>query len=203
MELTLTLVRHGTTPGNLSGRFVGSTDMPLASEGMHLALDTRPMLPPVEHLYVSPMLRCRQTAALVWPGIDATLVPDLRESDFGPLEGQLVHEVKDHPMYLRWLQGDVDPEGGIEDCRPRVTEAVRWLAQDALSKGFSDVGVVAHGGVIMGLMSQWGLPARKFIQWLLPNCGGYRVKCQLDPLELRLISPVGQQGKTLYNQEDS
>ena len=59
------LVRHGITEGNKEKRFVGRLDVPLAPEGEAMARETAPLMPPVEHLYVSPMLRCRQTADLL------------------------------------------------------------------------------------------------------------------------------------------
>ena len=75
------LVRHGITQGNKEKRFVGRLDVPLAPEGEAMARETAPLMPEVEHLYVSPMLRCRQTAELLWPGVPRTLVEDLRETD--------------------------------------------------------------------------------------------------------------------------
>ena len=45
---------------------MGRLDVPLAPEGETLARETAP-LPTVEHLYISPMLRCRRTAELLWP----------------------------------------------------------------------------------------------------------------------------------------
>ena len=59
--MELILIRHGTTPGNLEHRFIGVTDHPLAPQGEALARETAPKLPPVEHVYRSPLLRCEQT----------------------------------------------------------------------------------------------------------------------------------------------
>lgn len=58
------LVRHGKTAGNLEGRYIGSrTDEPLCEEGIH-ALEEKVRegtYPPVDLVYASPMIRCRQT----------------------------------------------------------------------------------------------------------------------------------------------
>ena len=86
--MELILIRHGMTPGNLERRFVGSLDQPLAPQGEALARAVAPTLPPVEHLYVSPLTRCQQTAGLLWEGVARTTVPNLRETDFGPYEGK-------------------------------------------------------------------------------------------------------------------
>lgn len=64
------LVRHGKTAGNLEGRYIGSrTDEPLCEEGIH-ALEEKVRegtYPPVDLVYASPMIRCRQTAKILWP----------------------------------------------------------------------------------------------------------------------------------------
>ena len=64
------LVRHGKTAGNLEGRYIGSrTDEPLCEEGIH-ALEEKVregIYPPVDLVYASPMIRCRQTAKILWP----------------------------------------------------------------------------------------------------------------------------------------
>ena len=33
---------------------------------------------------------------------------------------------------------------------------------------------------------------RQYYDWLLPNCGGYRVTLETDPLELLVTGTVGQ-----------
>ena len=95
--MELILIRHGTTQGNLEKRFVGTLDMPLAPQGEELARKVGPTLPRVEHIYRSPLTRCRQTAELLWPGTEMTVIDELRESDFGPFEGKNHEELKDDP----------------------------------------------------------------------------------------------------------
>ena len=58
--MKIIFIRHGPTPGNLARRYIGSTDEPLAPG----ALPGCPA-PAAERVYVSPLLRCRQTAALL------------------------------------------------------------------------------------------------------------------------------------------
>ena len=62
--MTVYLIRHGQTQGNLERRYIGSTDQPLCPQGRE-ALEGREM-PSVDGLYVSPLLRCRQTAAILF-----------------------------------------------------------------------------------------------------------------------------------------
>lgn len=65
--LRLVLLRHGEAEGNRERRFLGLTDAPLTQVGETQAAEAAQKIPAVEHVYVSPLCRCRQTAGLVWP----------------------------------------------------------------------------------------------------------------------------------------
>ena len=195
--MELIVIRHGTTAGNLERRFVGTLDLPLIPQGEALARRVGPTLPAVEHVYRSPMLRCAQTAALLWPGVAETVIPDLRETDFGPFEGKNHEELKDDPVYQAWI----GQKGGPNFAAPPVGEppeeaearAVRGLAavlEDAGRRGLRRAGLVSHGGTIMGILAQYGRPERGYYSWMCPNCGGFRLAVE-DGLLLRLIEPVG------------
>lgn len=49
------------------------------------------------------MLRCRQTAALLFPGVEQRQVPQLRECAFGRFEEKTWEELKDDPLYRAWM----------------------------------------------------------------------------------------------------
>lgn len=185
------LVRHGITQGNKEKRFVGRLDVPLAPEGEELARKTAAQLPPVEHLYVSPMLRCRRTAELLWPEAEQTIVEDLRETDFGPFEGKNHAELKDDPLYRRWLAGEMSVGEPAADCAHRGSRALQWLTEDAEKNGYEHIGVVSHGGLFMGMLTLHGSPARaKFYDWYPQNCGGYRTELVQEPLTLKIVSTI-------------
>ena len=196
--MELILVRHGTTQGNLEKRFVGSLDVPLAPQGEELARRVSPTLPPVEHIYRSPLLRCRQTAELLWPGVEETVIPGLRETDFGPFEGKNYEELKDDPLYRAWIGQEGGPNfasmpvgESTEAVVERVSAALEAIAADAARRGFQRAAVVSHGGALMGLLSKFGRPERDYYQWFCPNCGGYAARLSADPLLLRITGPVG------------
>lgn len=189
------LVRHGITQGNKEKRFVGRLDVPLAPEGEALARETSGRLPPVEHLYISPMLRCKQTAELLWPGVASTTVEDLRETDFGPFEGKNHEELREDPIYQRWLAGEMAVGEPAEDCARRGSRALSFLADDASARGFERIGVVSHGGLLMGMLTRHGAPARPgFYDWYPQNCGGYRAELLREPLTLHILETVGGSG---------
>ncbi|MEG1857888.1 MAG: histidine phosphatase family protein [Pseudoflavonifractor sp.] len=189
--MELILIRHGITPGNLERRFVGRIDQPLAPEGQALARSVASALPQVEHVYRSPMLRCRQTADLLWQGVPQTVIENLHETDFGIYEGKCHAELQDDPVYRRWLAGELTVGEPIENCNARAASALAELAADAAERGWRRAGVVAHGGIFMSMLARFGLPKRDYYDWLLPNCGGFRA--QLDPatLTLRITGRAG------------
>lgn len=193
--MELILIRHGTTPGNLEHRFIGVTDHPLAPEGVTLARETALRLPKVEHVYRSPLLRCKQTAELLWPGTAETVIPELRETDFGCFEGKNHEELKDDPVYIQYINGgDYSklPVGeSPEAAAARAVEGLKKLVADAKERGLSRAGVVAHAGTIMGLLWSCGVPARAgYYDWMCGNCGGYRVAVREEPLVLEELESL-------------
>ena len=82
MHKRIIFIRHGMTPGNLEKRYIGGrTDEELCEQGI---ADIRSRIahriyPTADELYVSPMLRCRQTAQLIYPELTekAVVVEDL------------------------------------------------------------------------------------------------------------------------------
>lgn len=193
--MELIVIRHGTTQGNLERRFIGTLDVPLAPVGEELARKVAPALPPVEHIYRSPLMRCAQTAALLWPGVEMTVVQELRESDFGPFEGKNHQELKDDPLYQAWIgQGDghlnfaAMPVGeSAEQVSARAAEGLRLVSADMVRRGFARAALVSHGGTIMGMLSRFGRPERDYYGWMCPNCGGFRMALDLDTLELTVL----------------
>ncbi len=131
--LELVFIRHGQTAGNLRRNYVGRTDEPLCEEG-RLALQQRKtagVYPVAELLFCSPMLRCQQTAAIIYPQLQAQTVEELRECNFGDFENQNYQDLSNNLAYQRWLNsnGELSFPGG-----PNLPSAVavalsrRWLS---------------------------------------------------------------------------
>ncbi|MBM6869449.1 histidine phosphatase family protein [Pseudoflavonifractor phocaeensis] len=185
------LVRHGATRENLEHRFLGVTDVVLAPQGAAEALNRAAALPPVDHVYVSPLIRCRQTAILLWPKAEMTVIPELRETDFGPFEGKCHAELLDDPLYNQWLACPDDPSlvpmvENVMDCAQRASRALESLSRDAESRGYETVGVVSHGGTLMGMLARHGRPERDYYSWRMDNCGGFVARLDREKLLLHV-----------------
>jgi broad specificity phosphatase PhoE len=88
---TIIIIRHGTTKGIEKGQLQGSTNSPLSSRGRLEAQLTAEALKThsINTCICSPLGRARETAAIICKplGIQPVILEDLREYDFGWLEG--------------------------------------------------------------------------------------------------------------------
>ena len=175
--MTVYLIRHGRTQSNLERRYIGSTDQPLCPEGRAALANLAP--PPADALYVSPLLRCRETAAILYPGMEQRVLPGLRETDFGDFEGHTYEELKDDPAYRAWLDaaGQTAPPGG--ESKAEVRERGRAAFRAAVGEYGPEerLALVVHGGTIMTLLEALE-PGGRFYDWQAPNGGGFR--CRWD-----------------------
>lgn len=85
-------VRHGQTQWNAEDRVCGSTDLPLNDVGFAQAkvLAEKAAEYGIDLILCSPLLRARQTAAVIAErcGTPIVIEPRLREQDFGEAEGK-------------------------------------------------------------------------------------------------------------------
>lgn len=182
--MELLLIRHSLTRGNLLKQYIGSTDQPLAPEGIALAQKAACGMPPVDAVWCSPMLRCLQTAQILFPGQDPRIIPDLRECNFGDFEEKTWAQLKDNPIYRRWIDGEegVVPPNGEDRAafQRRGQSAVLQVIREAGPVGRA--AVVTHGGVIMAAMEAYARPKKGLYDWQVSNCGGFLVNVEETPV---------------------
>lgn len=166
------LIRHGRTPLNEEGRYQGKLDTGLSEEGQR-ALRRADVSP--ARVYVSPALRARQTADILFPDADQVVAEDLREMDFGAFDGRGWWEMENDADYRSWVDGGCLGQcPGGEDrasCSARVCAAfARILDENLRDCRTDDLFIVAHGGTQMAVLEEWGRPARDYYAWQTP-CG--------------------------------
>ena len=166
------LIRHGMTAGNAVRRYVGVTDEPLCPAG-RAAAEKKPKDFTLDRVYVSPLRRARETAAILFPNAEQIVVNDLHEMDFGVFEGRSADEMKDDPAYRAWVddlcRGACPGGESQETFHARVKDAF----VETMQKTRADATVVAHGGVIMSILYQLAEPKKDFYEWAAPNLGGF------------------------------
>ena len=211
----LFLFRHGYTRYNQEKRYQGKMDLPLTAEEMERITPyqfesvsgTGNTLVPEkrsvhareagcspetgkvpETVYVSPALRARQTADLLFPGMPQAVVPGFREMDFGVFEGRSAEEMAEDPQYRSWVDSlceDPVPGGeSLQEFISRVAQQFESLAARVMEEGRDRLLIVAHGGTQMAVMSRFGRTKRPYWSW--QSAPG-------DALRARVICSAGQE----------
>jgi broad specificity phosphatase PhoE len=136
-ESLIYLARHGETAWSLTGQHTGLTDLSLTERGMHNArqLGQRLQGLNVSHVFVSPLMRARQTCELAGFGQVAEVDHDLVEWDYGQYEGLTTAEIhKSNPEWQIFRDGCPGGESVSDVCRraERVVAKLRELDKPAL-----------------------------------------------------------------------
>jgi alpha-ribazole phosphatase len=170
MSRRVILVRHGSVDAGQGGRFVGSTDVPLSTDGQadarRLAVPLGAFLP--ARCFSSPMLRARETAAaaLGKRAADLTIDADLREVDFGRWEGMTFEQARndDQTAVDRWAAGDPDFAFPGGERLADFVERVRNVGSRLAAEAGATVVAFTHAGVIRHLICHFlGLPWRNYV----------------------------------------
>ena len=176
------LIRHGAIDETLSGKYIGTTDPPLSDKGKmalkKLAFSHAYPQPPV--VFTSPLKRCTQTCAVLFPERKPLVIADLSECNFGEWEGKTAEELKGSEDFQKWLAGDnsVKPPRGESnaDFVRRVCKIFESIVEGLMKTGSTECAIVTHGGVIMTLLAVYGLPQAKPFEWVMENGCGYSVR---------------------------
>lgn len=186
------LLRHGATVRNADGRYQGRTDVPLSSSG-RAALMRADFSP--EKVYVSPLSRAAETAAILFPGAAQIPVAALAEMDFGAFEGRSAREMEHDPDYRAWVDGGCAgrcPGGESRtEFSDRVCGAFARLVDGELSANTERLVIVAHGGVQMAALERFALPSRSYFAWHA-SCGGGFVLDTAPWQSRRLLKLAGE-----------
>ena len=197
--MRLLIMRHGSTAGNAARRYVGrQTDEPLSEEGRAACLRAG-NCPLVDTVYVSPLLRARQTAQLCFPHACLCPVPGLEEYDFGIFEGKSYRDMEHDQTYRAWVDGGCvgTCPGGESRAEfvARSNAAFASLLRRAAAYDEREVTVVAHGGTIMAAFSSFAHDAPgtdssgidDYFAWQVGTCEGYVATVSIDGDRMQLL----------------
>jgi len=157
----LFLVRHGETELNSSERYWGRTDVALNADGLRQAERLRERLAgeKIDAIYSSHLKRAMVTAQTIASAhqLEVVICPELREIDFGQLEGLTFNEINQlYPEIVRrWFEGSsqlVYPGGeSLAELEERVRRFRSRLDKHSEKESIL---VVAHNGVLRTLICQ-------------------------------------------------
>lgn len=177
----LSILRHGLTEANENGTYIGRTDLPLSEAGRETLQDKYAACeyPKVQRVYSSPLERAVQSAEILFPDREIVIVDDLREMDFGVFENVSVDDLITLDSYKKWLKGGLDnppPNGeSLRNMMLRCYSALNLMILNMMNEGITHAGVVTHSGILMNMMSCFGLPKMKPMEFACDPGEGYEI----------------------------
>lgn len=189
MSREILLLRHGMTAGNRLRQYIGRTDQPLCPEGRAELAGLH--YPPAALVYVSPLRRCGETAALLFPGAALRVSPDLREMDFGVFEGKSFQTLSGDSAYQAWLDTNCESPIPGGECKADFSRRCcaafeEILAADAAPR----LTFVVHGGTIMSVLEHFAAPRRDYYDWHTGNGRGFLLQTEGDGPAMTLLREV-------------
>jgi len=144
-------VRHGNTKLNSAGRYWGRTDVELSADGTRQAeqLRDRLAIQKIDAVYTSNLQRASVTAKIIATNhqVDIVTCPELREINFGKIEGLTFKEVSQlYPevaeAWSKWSLTLKYPDGeSIVELNNRVSKFLERLEKHTPKK---TILIVAH-----------------------------------------------------------
>lgn len=201
IKINLTLIRHGKTPSNLEHRYLGVTEEALSGEGRKQLeiLAEKDILKKPWLLFISPMLRCQESAGILFPGRKAYPIEEWREMNFGTYEGKNYEDLKNDSYYQKWIDSNGTlpfPEGEsqqeyIKRCHRGLLTATKIIQKEIAENQMTEsqprnITAVVHGGTIMALLHI--LAGGNYFDYQVKNGGGYCCKFRLCGEEWKLDS---------------
>ena len=151
------LVRHGETAWNKEGLFQGQSNIDLNETGIKQAEKLRDHLNSNkwDAVYCSDLKRAVTTARIITSMHNVNLIPctELREMNFGQLEGKNITECFTDPVTAKWWESrdaDYAPQGG-ESILQLAGRTGQFINRINLYSE-KNIMVVAHGGTIRSLI---------------------------------------------------
>lgn len=161
-KVILTMIRHGMTHGNEVGRYIGcGSDEHLSDKGIMCI--TKKQYPKADIIISSPMIRCVETANIIYAGRDIHVINELKEIDFGEFEGKNYEELKYDERYIRWIDGrGIYPPPKGEKKEDFVNRSVNGYDKminyikktgENIDSDILRISLCVHGGTIMAITS--------------------------------------------------
>lgn len=158
------LVRHGESQSNYDNKhhrsyFCGQLDVPLTEYGKQSASELTEYFKeqPIEHVYVSDLLRTQQTFEHIFTyPVTMTTTSLLRERSLGLFEGKFKDDISENQKYAKYFSDpnfkdfrhsftQKAPEG---ESYQDVYERVKTFMDDVVDRQLDHIVIVAHQVVI-------------------------------------------------------
>ncbi len=188
------MIRHGLTLWNKERRYLGSTDLSLTEDGkLELVSLWQDRDINFNKLYVSPMRRCIETVATIFPDMSYTVLDELKERDFGIFEGKSYEELENTKEYKTFINSeDREIIGGESrvDLFNRIEDCLNIIVADLSDSNIENIAIVTHGGVIMHMLAKYHIGNGTIYDYSVENGKGYLVKFFPETMEIQVIEQI-------------
>lgn len=204
---TIYLFRHGLTNGNVNAQYIGHTDLPLTTDSVNALrnIKAHEHYPSVEAVFSSPLKRCKDSAKIMFPDNNIITINDFIEYNFGEFEGLTAEELKDNDDFKAWLRGDINAKAPFGESNAefvqRICAAFEKVVNGCIKEGIQTIAIVGHAGVLMTILSCYGLPEAPMAHWQMDAGYGFKLRVtpslwmQANKIEVADTSPVGMNEK--------
>lgn len=182
--MEIIIIRHAETKGNLERRYIGLTDEPICEQGIENAKNFGAYTD-VKRVVISPLLRTKQTAGIIFPNAELIPYEGLEEMHFGDFEGKNFEEMANDPAYQAWVDGN-----GVDNCPggesraefiERSCAAFKKVIRENI--GEERIFIVAHCGTLMSVTSSFAQPPCDYFECRVGHCEGFRFRLSYNDVE--------------------
>lgn len=204
---TVYLFRHGLTKGNLNAQYIGHTDYPLTTDSIQSlkSIKAKYHYPKVDAVFVSPLKRAMQSADIMFDKNNKIVIDNFIEYNFGEFEECTAEDLKDNDEFRAWLHGDIysKPPFGESNAEfvQRICDAFEKVVDGCIKAGMENIAIVSHAGVLMTILSCYGLPEAPMAHWQMD--AGYGYKLRITPslwMKARKIEVADTAPESLKNE---
>ncbi len=181
----LYVVRHSLTDGNINGLYIGAkTNESLCEQGVKVLNDLKEHFayPKVDTVFSSPMARAIETAEVLFSSAQNKIIlEDLIENDFGEFEKRQIKELVHDDNFKKWItpHEHYTPIGGESstEFNERCSAVLMQMFEYMMKAKIDEAACVTHGGVIMSMLAQRGMPKYPPEHWMADSGCGYVLQC--------------------------
>ena len=117
---------------------------------------------------------------IIIENVNKIVIDDFIEYNFGEFEECTPDDLKDNQDYQDWLRGDIHarPPFGESNAEfvQRICAAFEKVVDGCIKTGTQNFAIVSHAGVIMTILSCYGLPEAPMAHWQMDAGYGYKLR---------------------------
>lgn len=182
---TIYLFRHGLTRGNINAQYIGHTDYPLTTDSISSLKSIRAHChyPEVQAVFSSPLKRCLDSANIMFPKNNPLVINNFIEYNFGEFEECTAKDLENNDDFKSWLHGDINAKPPFGESNAefihRICDAFEKVVEGLMKTGTQTAAIVGHAGVLMTILSCYGIPEAPMAHWQMD--AGYGFKLRITP----------------------